>query len=384
MADQEQVERLLRGVKEWNEWRQEHYDIQPDLSNADLKNAELISVNLSNANLSNANLIDTNINSADLSGAKLFGTRLTLAYLGGAKLSYAKLNGAILSSADLGHADLSGADLSGADLISADLRHADLKHAILKGAILSSAIFGFTNLNGASFSRTRFWQTLFASVDLSQVKDLDTATHDGPSSVDINSVILPHDEPTRLHFLRGVGFTETQIEYLPSLLTPRPIQYSSLFISYAHQDEAIAKRLYNDLRKKDVPCWFAPHDLRPGTPILRGLEEAIHLQDKFLLVLSRDAVNSRWIEREVDVALHQEIKRGQDVLFPIRLDNAVLESSAGWATRLQHRHIGDFTDWQDDTAYQQAFSTLLGHLKVNTPSSVKLTKRYNVPYIHRR
>lgn len=37
-----------------------------------------------------------------------------------------------------------------------------------------------------------------------------------------------------LLFLRGVGFTETQIEYLPSLLTPRSIQYSSLFISYAH------------------------------------------------------------------------------------------------------------------------------------------------------
>jgi hypothetical protein len=34
----------------------------------------------------------------------------------------------------------------------------------------------------------------------------------------------------------GVGFTETQIEYLPSLLTPQPIQYQSLFISYASQE----------------------------------------------------------------------------------------------------------------------------------------------------
>ena len=169
------------------------------------------------------------------------------------------------------------------------------------------------------------------------------------------------------HFLQGVGFTETQIEYLPSLLTPRPIQYQSLFISYAHQDEAVAKRLYTDLRKKDVPCWFALHDLRPGTPLLRGIEEAIHLQVKFLLILSEHAVNSAWIEREVDAALHQEIQRGQDVLFPIRLDNAVLESHAGWATRLQHRHIGDFTGWQNETAYQEAFTTLLRHLKVSTP-----------------
>jgi hypothetical protein len=184
--------------------------------------------------------------------------------------------------------------------------------------------------------------------------------------VDVNSVTLPIEKQTRLHFLRGVGFTETQIEYLPSLLTPRPIQYCSLFISYAHQDEAVAKRLHTDLRKKDVPCWFAPHDLRPGTPILRGLEEAILLQDKFLLILSKHAVQSAWIEREVDTALYQEIKRGQDVLFPIRLDNTVLESKAGWATRLQHRHIGDFTNWHDDAIYQQGFADLLRHLKVKT------------------
>jgi hypothetical protein len=89
------------------------------------------------------------------------------------------------------------------------------------------------------------------------------------------------------------------------------------------------------------------------------------MQDKFLLILSEHAVKSAWIEREVDAALHQEIKRGQDVLFPIRLDNAILESNTGWATRLQHRHIGDFTNWQDDTAYQEAFTTLLRHLTVS-------------------
>jgi len=76
------------------------------------------------------------------------------------------------------------------------------------------------------------------------------------------------------------------------------------------------------------------------------------------------AIESRWIEREVDTPLYQEIQRGQDVPFPIRLDNAVLESYASWATQLQHHHIGNFTSWQDETAYRQAFTTLLQHLKV--------------------
>ena len=41
MADREQVERLKRSVEEWNEWRQEHPDIRPDLSFADLRHATL-------------------------------------------------------------------------------------------------------------------------------------------------------------------------------------------------------------------------------------------------------------------------------------------------------------------------------------------------------
>lgn len=264
----------------------------------------------------------------------------------------ARLRRANLSNADLGGADLSGTDLTGASLTGASFAGANLAGA---------------NLSGTNLAQVQFYQTIFTRIDLSSVKGLEEAVHRGPSVIDINSVTLPHDESTRLHFLRGVGFTETQIEYLPSLLVPRPIEYSSLFISYASQDEAIAQRLYRDLRKKGVPCWFALHDLRPGTPILRGIEEAIYLQDKFLLILSGHAVNSRWIEREVDAVLHLEIKRGQDVLFPIRLDNAVLESNTGWATRLQHRHIGDFTGWQDDTAYNQAFTTLLQHLKATPP-----------------
>ena len=340
MVDQEQVELLKRSVQEWNtRRRQKPNRFRPDLSGADLRDDILIGADLSGVDLSGTNLSRADLNSANLSDV----------YLHEAILSNASLSSANLSEAILSRTILHNADLSGANLTKAYLHEATLSH---------------TDLDGAIFTEAHFYYTTFAWIDLSEVSRLDTAKHDGPSTVNINSVILPHDKHTRLHFLRGVGFTETQIEYLPSLLTPRPIQYCSLFISYAHQDEAVAKQLYRDLRKSDVPCWFAPHDLRPGTPILRGIEEAIHIQDKFLLILSEHSVNSRWIEREVDAALYQEIKRGQDVLFPIRLDNAILESNVGWATRLQYRHIGDFTNWRDDAVYQDAFTRLLQHLKV--------------------
>jgi hypothetical protein len=161
----------------------------------------------------------------------------------------------------------------------------------------------------------------------------------------------------------GVGFTETQIEYLPSLLMPRPIEYYSLFISYAHQDEILAQRLYTHLRQKDVPCWFAPEDMKIGDRIRPRIDEAIRLHDKLLLVLSASSVASEWVEYEVETALARERKEKRIVLFPIRLDNAVMESSTAWAAHIQHtRHIGDFTRWKNHDEYQQAFARLLRDL----------------------
>ena len=52
------------------------------------------------------------------------------------------------------------------------------------------------------------------------------------------------------------------------------------------------------------------------------------------------------------------------VLFPIRLDEAVMKTSKAWAANLRRlRHIGDFTGWKDHDDYQKAFGRLLRDLK---------------------
>jgi len=413
MAEQEQVERLTCSIKEWNQWRQHYPDLHPDLSNTnfsgtDLNEANLSRTNLTNANLhrailhsvdfSNANLSEANLSKADLYEANLHGAILHSVDLSNADLSEANLSEANLSRAFLRFADLteaflrfadlseaflsraslvdtnlSNADFSNADLNKADLSNADLTEVNLSRANLSGANLSYTNLSSTNFTNILFSRTIFAWTDLSRVRGLNTARHGGPSSLDINSVILPHDEYTRTHFLRGVGFTEAQIEYLPSLLTPRITQYYSLFISYAHQDEIMVKRLYTDLRKNNVLCWFAPEDMKIGDNIRHRIDESIHRHDKLLLVLSEHSVASQWVEHEVETALSKEYEGKPNVLFPIRLDNAVMKSTTGWASHIRlTRHIGDFTNWQDDAAYYDVFTTLLRHLKVTDALSNKI------------
>src|SRR5579859_3400258 len=59
MANQEHLDLLKQGVKVWNQWRQEHPDILPDLSGA----------RLFRASLTGADLSATDFTGADLTGA---------------------------------------------------------------------------------------------------------------------------------------------------------------------------------------------------------------------------------------------------------------------------------------------------------------------------
>jgi hypothetical protein len=316
MANPEHLDTLRQGVDTWNAWRKKNLGARPDLSSAHLNEANLSEADLSYADLSYADLIHTD-----------------------------------LSYADLIHTDLSGANLSGANL----------SHADLSGAHLITA-----NLSGANFHTIHLNFTILAWVDLYAVEGLDTVLHEGPSSVDVKSVKLPEGK-TRTLFLRGAGFSDAFIDYYPSLFTTA-IQYASCFISYAHQDEALAKRLYSNLQDKGVRCWFAPHDMRIGDRIRARIDEAIHLHEKLLLLLSEHAIASAWVEDEVEAAMEKENQQHREVLFPVRLDDAVMHTSQAWAAKLRRtRHIGDFISWTDEAIYQQRFEELLSHLKVKTP-----------------
>jgi Pentapeptide repeats (8 copies) len=108
MAEQYHLQILKEGITNWNEWRQTHLEIKPDLSGADLSGANLPLINLAGANLHSANLSEADLQEADLSGANL-----RLANLHETILIGANLQGAILGGADLDGAKLREANFSG-------------------------------------------------------------------------------------------------------------------------------------------------------------------------------------------------------------------------------------------------------------------------------
>jgi len=140
--------------------------------------------------------------------------------------------------------------------------------------------------------------------------------------------------------------------------------YHSCILSYATEDQFFAEKLHTDLTQKGVSCWFAPHDLKTGDKLRDKIYEAIRNQDKLLIVLSEHAIGSTWVEEEVDAALDREHQQqGIYLLFPIRLDEQVFQTSKAWAIAVRQRYIGDFRQWQDDVMYQRGLHRLLRDLK---------------------
>lgn len=367
MANTEHLAILKQGVEVWNRWRERHPKATPDLSEANLSQMELRQGNFHKVILSGANLSAASLRKADLSDSDLIRVNLTGADLYSADLSSARLGGANLIKAQLGaaslkRAQLPKANLSEATLWDANLNGANLASAHLSKAELISTDFDGADLTGANLGGASLLGTIFGDLDLSQIRGLDRVIHLGPSTIGINTIYRSGGKIPE-SFLRGAGVPEDFITYMRSLTT-KAFEFYSAFISYSSKNQDIADRIYADLQARAVRCWLATEDLKIGDRFRQRIDESIRLHDKLLLILSGYSVQSEWVEQEVEAAFERERQDKRDVLFPIRIDNAVMDTTAAWAASIRRtRHIGDFTRWKDHDAYGKAPERLLRGLK---------------------
>lgn len=145
----------------------------------------------------------------------------------------------------------------------------------------------------------------------------------------------------------------------------KPTDFSSCFISYSWKDKPFATKLHDDLVEIGVRCWLDANDLRAGDQIAEGIDKAIQVQDKLLLVLSKNSVRSEWIKWELRKARELESARGKTVLFPVRLDDSIFVAAKDPEfRRLRNRLIVDFSAWTEKDAYSSAFKLLAQSLAI--------------------
>lgn len=101
MANPEHLAILEKGVKEWNQWRNENPLVVPDLSHASFWKAQLDWANFRLANLRQTDLSDAILIGVDLSSADMFLANFSRANLGGADLTRAKVGYTNFAKVDL-------------------------------------------------------------------------------------------------------------------------------------------------------------------------------------------------------------------------------------------------------------------------------------------
>lgn len=116
----------------------------------------------------------------------------------------------------------------------------------------------------------------------------------------------------------------------------------TVFISYSTVDEPYARRLANAFYLNHIPYWFAPKDIKGGEnfadriqnelskhktmDVYERLDEDIeHLispaTELFLLLLSQNSMNSKWVKKELISAIDEDIP-----VLALQIDNTTITS----------------------------------------------------------
>lgn len=370
--NQEHLGIAKAGASSIQNWRDSHPGTVLDLSHADLRSAVLRTADLSGCNLFSASLWD-----ADLREVNLQGSDLTLAYISEANLTGANLRDAKLYSANLsmdamiGGTKLVNADLTGAKLGGASVQGSTLVNCVLDGADLSGTIFVDSDLSGVSCQDTQIGETIFANVDLSNVKGLLTVKHMRPSSLSIDTVLKSRGKIPD-EFLRGCGYDPiVQRLLLGDISSIRPpvgkipnLQLQSCFISYSSKDKSFADRLREELNKAGVNYWYAPEHGKWGQPLTEQIGSQIKQRDRVLLICSQYSLSdSHWVQWELESALREEKARRKRIVFPIMIDDTLLEWNHPVGTVLREILAGDFRGATQGTAFAERVRRLIAGLE---------------------
>lgn len=106
------------------------------------------------------------------------------------------------------------------------------------------------------------------------------------------------------------------------MVTLEPIskQIPQVFVSYASADSATAKVIVEGLRSQDLNVWLDADELRPGDHWAESIRTAISASAYFLLLLSKNSVQSFWMINEVEAVLKE--LQSRDVTFlPVLLED---------------------------------------------------------------
>jgi hypothetical protein len=134
-----------------------------------------------------------------------------------------------------------------------------------------------------------------------------------------------------------------------------------VFISYSHSDRDVVDKLTNRFQIDNVNYWRDDKDLQVGDIIDKAISRGIQENVLFLVVLTPTSIESRWVERELDEAAHEEVE-GRKVVLPVVAKNLDAERIP---PRLRKKLYVDISGRNFNTGYEKLLRSIHRHLEVS-------------------
>lgn len=96
-------------------------------------------------------------------------------------------------------------------------------------------------------------------------------------------------------------------------------ELARLFISHSHEDRQYVEELIAQLKKRGVQTWYSVSDIRKGALWTAEIRKGISQCNWMTVIVSKNSANSKWIRREVDLALTAE--HLDDRIIPVVIDD---------------------------------------------------------------
>jgi hypothetical protein len=129
----------------------------------------------------------------------------------------------------------------------------------------------------------------------------------------------------------------------------------SVFLSHNVKDKPFVQKLARDLDNHGVQYWLDEAEIKVGDSLIEKIRSGIDEVDYVAVILSPNSIASPWVQREIDVAVNQEIYGKKIKVLPIMYERCELPGFL----------LGKlYVNFADEAKYPEAFKQLVNSIGV--------------------
>lgn len=130
---------------------------------------------------------------------------------------------------------------------------------------------------------------------------------------------------------------------------------TSIFLSHNYQDKKFVKKLALDLECHGIKVWLDEAELKIGDSLIEKIRDGIDNINYVAVILSPNSIKSRWVQKEIDVAMTLEINGKAIKVLPLMLEICELPGF------LLGKFYGDFTN---ERKYEDSLKLLINTMGI--------------------